>query len=425
MRCWPAIPGRVTAFLISIFVAKLAVFTFRIMLPPYITFFADMVHETPSRISAAISMQSITYTIAACCYPFLKRYFWHSSLLFISLIFLGGFCLVLVFSTQFWMFAIAMMTIGMSPGILYPSTQSLISQLVPFEYQMFATVGSNASWGTSTIFGLPVAGVLMHIWWSLPFLVFVILAGCCAFGTLFLIRPMERAHNKDKLVDDRERIAVVEAVTHAVPFFTLLNIFFSSFTDTLIATTFSVWLRYEHGYSLVQVAGATMVMSIGILVGDVLTILMTPFFRTRNGVLLGQIGTVLFSALYMLTPLRIPLWCSWLIIGGWFAVNEIKVGYILGFCSEAKSKKLPGCASVDALCFVPDALAVASGVGLGIPLWDFGGQFLVNTVVLVCVLFCLVAAYCTVPAHFPVSDDEELQELLKTKSNTAEQEGQP
>eukprot|EP01006_Ploeotia_vitrea_P059976 TRINITY_DN75095_c0_g1_i1.p1 TRINITY_DN75095_c0_g1~~TRINITY_DN75095_c0_g1_i1.p1 ORF type:complete len:458 (+),score=-6.05 TRINITY_DN75095_c0_g1_i1:30-1403(+) len=363
---------------VTLYVAKLTVYTWRCMLPAFVPFFSEITGESVHAIAAVIAWPSVLCTIVNPLYGIFSCYARHSTLFIACALLLAVILLTLLLTTSFPLFATVIIVSGIIPGIVYPALQCWLSTVFPVERMLMVTLASQCAWGTANLIGLPITGILMGFWWRLPFAVLLVM--CCVTITVsvFLLRPCElRAeHNallKPKQPTFKSRLHdLSQLFLHIVPQCAMLTGICSAFVETSMLTVFGLWLHSGLNYSVSQVGDFLFFVSVPLVIGEVLNVILTglkvdPITQLRLYTVVGVLVSVSFPFFG-----QIPFGVALAMIAVWYAMNEGRMNTLVGVASQAVEAGVPGCALSESAVFASDTVGVFLGTYTAPILWNLG-----------------------------------------------------
>jgi predicted MFS family arabinose efflux permease len=190
--------------------------------------------------------------------------------------------------------ALVLMLVG---GIIFVNTmQGYLGGAIPYEKRGVLMALAELGWSFSLIFGVPFAGWLIaRGGWSAPFPAFAVL------GVVFLILLLWGVFPKEK-----NRQNTPSAASFAIK--NLKTVFASpqallgmalfigfSASNEVVNLVFGVWLEDTQGMDIAALAGATAVIGLSELLGELLTSWIIDRLGKRRSIIYGLVGSLAVS----------------------------------------------------------------------------------------------------------------------------------
>jgi predicted MFS family arabinose efflux permease len=280
----------------------------RRLIYPFAPEFARGLNVELSSITSVIAINQATSVLGAMVASYADRY-GYKVLMLLSLAMLTIGTFALGFIPIYSVLVLCLFLSGLAKSIFDPSLQAFVANFVPYEKRGQIIGITELAWAGSTLFGIPVAGVIIERYsWQTPFFILGGLSLVCFF-IILKIMPKEEV-NARPIVARTPMMSNWKTIMKKPKVLGMLSfVFFMSLANDNLFVIYGAWLEESYNLSLAAIGFGTIFIGISEVLGEGCTVLFSDRIGLKKSVI---IGVCLCTCAYFLLP-----------------VMDIGLGYVL------------------------------------------------------------------------------------------------
>lgn len=311
----PTLPGWVWTVLLT----KFLLATSWRALYPYVPALSRATRSSEQQIAGTIASMQVNCMLSPLLAPLLATKMRYHTIMVTAIAVQAVTLAVMGLANSFPIFAFAIFMLGTGKGLLDPSSLTVIRQEIPAEGRSRVAAVMELSWGLCSGIGIPTTGLLMSVFWQLPFFVY---SGLCAGAAIALFFTFRRTlvtgacvmeqeeEGAGKLADPAEAAPRSQAAqwsrllrsgrARAV----LLVAMAETFSMDLLMINFGAWLEGVHGLGLADIAKVTFIIGAADICAELIVLGALPRFRKPMTFVMYSVASLALSMAL------VPLLCS-------------------------------------------------------------------------------------------------------------------
>jgi predicted MFS family arabinose efflux permease len=291
-------PRQFAGFITITTLTKLLFNITRRLIYPFAPEFARGLNVELSSITSVIAINQATSVLGAVGASYADRY-GYKILMLSSLAMLTIGTFALGFIPIYSVLVICLFLSGLAKSIFDPSLQAFVANFVPYEKRGQIIGITELAWAGSTLFGIPVAGVIIERYsWQTPFFILGGLSLVCFF-IILKIMPKEKIGEKP-IVAKTPMMSNWKTIMKKPKVLGMLSfVFFMSLANDNLFVIYGAWLEESYNLSLAAIGFGTIFIGISEVLGEGCTVFFSDKIGLKKSVI---IGVCLCTCAYFLLP---------------------------------------------------------------------------------------------------------------------------
>jgi MFS transporter, DHA1 family, inner membrane transport protein len=297
-----------SSFLRPIFIIALSRFAINLsrrFVYPFAPTIARQLNVPVSSIQSIIGIQSGTGLISPVLGPMTERYGQKRAMISALLIMIPG-SILGALNSQFWIFALAMITAGIGKIIFDPAMQSYIGKHVPYNRRGLAIGITELSWAGSLLFIAPVAGFLLENYGLQSVFALLAFAFTIALISLWIQLPADNhAEASSQAITPFQIWRIVKDSPAAMG--ALGYTIFLVIANEIFFINYGIWMEDSFGLTLTSLGFATMTIAAAEATGEFVVIFFADSLGKRRLTIIGATLSAFGYIIIMLLSFSLTL----------------------------------------------------------------------------------------------------------------------